>query len=43
MFRYYFRKNTHLFLIGQKEMIEKTSHKLNLDEKKRKKILERNF
>ena len=22
MFRYYFRKNTHLFLIGQKEMIE---------------------
>ncbi len=23
MFRFYFRKNTHLFLIGQKEMIEK--------------------
>lgn len=23
MFRYYFRKNTHLFLKGQKEMIEK--------------------
>ena len=42
MFRYYFRKYSFIFNRAKRND-RKTSYKLNLDEKKEKKIHERNF